>query len=353
VKLLREDLAGVAEIRARFEGEARAAAALAHPNIVGVYDVDIDESSGRPYLVMEQLPGRTLADEIAEGPLAPDRAIAMGVQVADALAAAHAAGIVHRDVKPGNILDAGDGTWKVADFGIAKSTESLDGPTTTGLVLCTPGYVAPERLDGQPATPASDLYSLGVVLYEAVSGERPFVAETAMGTAHLARTQAPTPLRERVPDVSPALAEVVDTALARDPSRRYPSAAAMRSALFDAAASHRPLGGDDTVPLRQPSDTATSALPPRAIPKRRDPWRPSAEAWRRTRLALIIAIVSVALVVGLATAKGGDAGPGLFEPSTPATSTTPDVGLTPPAVENELPGPLADALDRLERSIEP
>src|SRR5205085_5453763 len=149
VKRLSPHLASEPGVRERFEAEARAAAGLNHPNVVAVFDSG--EHDGVPFLVMELLPGRTLADELADGPLAPERARRIGAEVAAALAASHAAGVLHRDVKPGNVLLAADGTAKVGDFGIAKSTEGLD-LTTTGTIVGTAAYLAPERLAGAPAT---------------------------------------------------------------------------------------------------------------------------------------------------------------------------------------------------------
>jgi serine/threonine-protein kinase len=170
VKLLRTDLAVDRRARQRFQEEARAAALVTHPNIVAVYDTG--EHEGTPYIVMERLSGRTLADDIATGPLHESRARLVTEQVLNALAAAHAAGVVHRDVKPSNILVTDDGTAKVADFGIAKAAESSD-LTTTGLVVGTRAYVAPERLHGGPATPATDLYSVGVMWHEMLTGQKP------------------------------------------------------------------------------------------------------------------------------------------------------------------------------------
>ncbi|HSH60803.1 MAG TPA: protein kinase, partial [Acidimicrobiales bacterium] len=172
VKLLRRDLAADPELRRRFEGEARAAARLAHPNVVAVHDTG--EQEGVPYIVMERLAGRTVADEIAEGPLEPARVQRLGREVLAALDVAHRAGTVHRDIKPANLLLTPESSVKVADFGIAKAAEALPSDVTaSGQVIGTPAYLAPERLEGAPATARSDLYSLAVVLYEALSGTKP------------------------------------------------------------------------------------------------------------------------------------------------------------------------------------
>ena len=151
VKLLSASTASEAGVRERFEAEARSAARLSHPNVVQVFDSG--EHDGIPYLVMELLPGRTLADEVAQGPLDPEAVRRIGVEVLGALEASHQAGILHRDIKPGNVLLAADGRAKVGDFGIAKSTEGLN-LTSTGMIVGTAAYLAPERVAGHPATPA-------------------------------------------------------------------------------------------------------------------------------------------------------------------------------------------------------
>src|SRR5919106_4358457 len=172
LKLLRAHLADQDGMRKRVLAEARLAARLTHPNVVGV--LDTGEQDGRPYVVMERLSGRTLRDELADGPLPPERIRDIGLQVLRALAAAHELGIVHRDDKPGNVLDAGVGTWKVADFGIAKWVHADQTLTRTGELLGSPSYLAPERIEGHEAGPASDLYAVGVFLYEALTGTKPF-----------------------------------------------------------------------------------------------------------------------------------------------------------------------------------
>lgn len=217
VKSLRRDLAADDGVRSRFEDEARSAARLNHPAVVAVYDSG--EWDGVPYLVMECLPGRTLADELAEGPIAPGRVRDVAVDLLGALAAAHRLGVIHRDVKPGNILLTAGGRAKLADFGIAKSTETLEH-THTGLVIGTPAYLAPERLDGRAATAQSDLYALGVVLYEALTGERPFRGDTPIALAHAIHATEPLLVRDRQPEVEPVLARVIDTAMAKNPARR-------------------------------------------------------------------------------------------------------------------------------------
>ena len=236
VKLLRPDLAANPELGRRFELEARAAARLTHPNVVAVYDAGDDQ--GRSYIVMERLPGESLADRIGGGPVDLGGLRRLAAEVLAALGAAHEAGIIHRDIKPANILLGADGRAKVADFGIARVVESplAGGSTDTsltavGLVLGTPAYLAPERAMGQPATAQSDLYSLGVVLYEALTGSKPFAGATPVAIAAAAihgAAQNPTVLR---PDADPQLVAVIGRAMALDPGQRYPTAAAMAADL--------------------------------------------------------------------------------------------------------------------------
>ena len=181
LKLLRADLARRDGMRERVVAEARLAARLTHPNVVAV--LDTGEHEGRPFVVMERLSGRTLRDELDAGRMPADRTRDVGLQVLRALAAAHELGIVHRDVKPGNVLDAGVGTWKVADFGIAKWVDADETLTGTGELLGSPSYLAPERIGGAQAGPASDLYAVGVLLYEALCGRKPFEGDDPFALA--------------------------------------------------------------------------------------------------------------------------------------------------------------------------
>jgi len=231
VKVLRPEMAAQPDVRRRFEAEARAAARLSHPNAVAVFDTGVDETA--PWLVMERLPGETLADRIrGDGPLDPEWVRRMAGDVLGALGAAHAAGLVHRDVKPGNILIGADGCAKIADFGIAKSLDVVaDDHTVSGQLVGTPAYLAPERIDGEPATVRSDLYALGVVLYEALGGLRPFEGTTPMSIAYAVQ-HAPVPaLDELRPDLPRPLVDAVMRAMARDPRDRFGSAAEMARAL--------------------------------------------------------------------------------------------------------------------------
>lgn len=227
VKVLRPEMAGDPQIRTRFAAEARAAARLAHPNVVAVYDTG--EDGDIAYIVMERLPGETLADRMVHGPLDEAWTRRLAGDVLGAMSAAHSAGIVHRDVKPGNILLTPDGCAKVADFGIAKTSEAVleADMTATGMLLGTPAYLAPERINGHVATPQSDLYAVGVVLYEALSGVRPFAGPTPIAVAYNIQNTTPESLAVARPGVDPRLARGIKRAMAPDPEARPHSADAM------------------------------------------------------------------------------------------------------------------------------
>ena len=228
IKLLRRGLSSQADVRQRFEIEARAAAALNHPNIVRVYD--IGNHNETPFIVMERLPGDTLGDQIALGPLPQAQVCAALRSVLAALAVAHDAGMLHRDIKPGNLLLAPSGTVKVADFGIVKTAASVH--TTTGHIVGTLAYMSPDRVSGKPASVDDDLYAVGVVGYEALTGRKPFSQEDIMPLAHAIVEGRPPPLKELRPDIDPALADVIERAMSPDPLRRFGSADAMRRALI-------------------------------------------------------------------------------------------------------------------------
>lgn len=229
IKLLRRQLGEDPAVRARFEREACTAARIAHPNIVGI--LDIGEDDGVAFIIMERLDGSTLADELLLGRLAEGRVRQVAVQVLAALGAAHAAGIVHRDVKPANILTCRDGRVKVADFGIATALDEAQHITSTGWLVGTPAYVAPERILGKAATPSSDLYSLGAVLFECLSGERPFADKTTVELLAAIREEVPVPVSTLRPGVDPILCRLIDDCLRKDPAARPASARAMAQAL--------------------------------------------------------------------------------------------------------------------------
>ena len=233
VKLLRPEMAAEPEVRRRFEEEARSAARLSHPNAVAVFDTG--EDRGQPFIVMERLPGETLADRVRGGPADEAWLLGVGHDVLGALGAAHGAGLVHRDVKPGNILIGADGRAKVADFGIAKSVEALGAGhpdlTATNVLVGTPAYLAPERLDGAPASPRSDIWALGAVLFECLAGIKPFPGTTSPAVVAGIREGVPLSLPQLRPDLSRELVQAVERAMARRPEDRFPTAKAMADAL--------------------------------------------------------------------------------------------------------------------------
>jgi serine/threonine-protein kinase len=229
VKLLRPEFGRDPDFLARFRDEAKAAASLSHPNIVAVFDFGEEQSD--PYIVMELIDGQDLSSILREnGALPPRQAARVSAEVAKALQAAHVRGIVHRDVKPSNILVGRDGRVKVADFGIARALDDSQ-LTLPGVTMGSVHYFSPEQARGEPATQASDIYSLGIVLYESLTGERPFSGDGAAAVA-LARltTTPPRPSAIR-PAVPAALDQVVQRAMALEPAARYASAASMASAL--------------------------------------------------------------------------------------------------------------------------
>jgi serine/threonine-protein kinase len=225
VKLLHREISDEADQLERFRREARAAARLSHPNLVGV--IDAGEDDGRPYIVFEYIEGRTLKRRLQEeGQLPVDEAVAYAIEIGRGLTAAHARKLVHRDVKPQNVLIDPDGRAKVTDFGIARSLEQK-GMTATGRVLGTTDYVAPEQAMGEDVDERSDVYSLGVVLYEMLTGDVPFRAETQVGVA-MKHVNEPMPdVQAKRPEVSAAVASVVDRATTKDPRDRYATVAEM------------------------------------------------------------------------------------------------------------------------------
>ncbi len=312
VKILRREYADDPTFLERFRAEARHAAGLSHSGIAAVYDYGEDD--GSPFIVMELVPGEALSAEMArEGAIAPDRTLDIIGQAALALQVAHDGGVIHRDVKPGNLLLTPDGTVKITDFGIARATDSVP-LTLTGAIMGTAYYISPEQASGESVTPASDVYSLGIVAYECLTGRRPFDGNTPVNVALAQVREEPPALPAGIPEPVTAL---VMRMLAKDPADRPASAGelgrealALRSA-GDAqtpATKTLPVADADAtrvvgpVPARGGSDTNPGfVLPPLRQPR----------AW----LPYVIA-AAVVLVLVLATARA------CSSPDTTPTGTT-------------------------------
>ena len=339
VKVLHERYSAEPNFIARFRQEAQAAANLSHPNIVNMYDWGHEGETY--YIVMEYVNGPDLKSIVTEkGPIDPLKAAEYGAQVCSALAVAHGYDIIHRDIKPHNIAIASDGSVKVMDFGIARAGNST--MTQTGSVLGTAQYISPEQAQGKPLTPASDLYSLGITLYEAVTGQLPFTADTPVATALMQVNSEPVPPRQLRASIPPALEAVILRALRKDPAERYASASEMRADLKRVASGEPAIGGayggalmDHTsvLPAIERSATPVTAGPQiHAIPEKRriSPW-----VW--------VGIVAAVLLAGLgiAYAMGAFGGGGVIVP--PVTGLTEDqarlaltnAGLTPGEVTTE------------------
>jgi eukaryotic-like serine/threonine-protein kinase len=347
VKVLRPELAGDLDLRRRFEAEARAAASLTHPRVVAVYDTGEDQ--GNAYLVMERLPGDTLATAMGSGPVDQTWMVSMALDVLSALAAAHEVGIVHRDVKPGNILIDGAGRAKVGDFGIAKSAEQSDASLTrTGILIGTPAYMAPERIDGAAATAQSDIYGLGVVMYEALAGRKPFEGDNPLAVAYAARHVPPPPLEAIRPGLPVALAEVIERAMAVAPSARWPSADEMAGALRTAGgrAGGAPVqpaagpvlvnAGAVTLSGGVPGAEATTVQQGRPLPTEMLGAPPLAAGTPTRRRWLAVALIAGVLALGLLIASALTGGHTASRASTTASTTVAPVTTTIDAVGAQL-----------------
>jgi len=310
---------GRLRLRERFRREAAAAARISHhPNVVQIYDYGTDAELGLDFLVMELLVGRTLKEALAGRPPTPREASRILLDAARGLSAGHRAGIVHRDVKPANVLLSGDGeieAVRLLDFGIAKPLDAAPGDdlTRTGLYAYSPAYASPEQLRGErQVTPASDVYQLGLVGYEMLAGERPF--DDAARARLMRGEPVPVPARGRWDTVPAELRRVVERALATDPAERYPDASKMAEALAATAAaapSVRPAAGP---PEPEESAVEEPLLPgvPVALPGAASRPALSLEELRRWKVPLAIAAVLLLVLLGRAAFRGpsGEADPG-------------------------------------------
>jgi serine/threonine protein kinase len=285
----------------RFRREARAVAQLSHPNIVTV--IDRGEADGHQFIVFEYIDGENLKELVDRtGPLPVRRAVELAIAVADGLAFAHEQGLVHRDVKPQNVLLNGDGEAKVTDFGIARSLDVEHGVTQTGTVLGTSNYLSPEQASGKQVTPTTDVYSLGVVLYELLTAEVPFPGENFVAVA-MKHLNEPVPdILERRPDVPVRLAAAIEHALEKKPERRFASMGEFASELRQCLADNGSFDTDRT--FIAPSRVVRESAPRRAR-ARRPRWPLYA------LLALVAAAAIVAGVLALGGSKNGTPGGGV------------------------------------------
>jgi eukaryotic-like serine/threonine-protein kinase len=277
VKLLAEHLAEDASFVSRFRREALAAARLVHPNIVQVFDFGLDDASGRHFIVMEYIRGKSGAELLRDqGRLELREAIFIIDQSCRGLEHAHRHGVVHRDVKPGNLLRSDDGVVKLADFGIAKAGDAVSRITQVGSVLGTAAYLAPEQAAGEEAGPRADLYALGVVAYQLLAGRLPYEAQSLTELALKQQREQPPMIDEIDPSIPHGVAQAVARALEMDPDRRFATATEMREALA-AGVAGQTFADDDrteaTSMLAADPTSATRAVPtqPPARPRRLQP----------------------------------------------------------------------------------
>jgi serine/threonine-protein kinase len=240
IKILRENFSGDSEFRERFRQEAKAAANLTHPNIVTVHDFGLD--SNRLFIVMEFVPGTHLKAILQRrGRLSVEEAVSLMVQACAGVGYAHRAGLVHCDIKPHNMLITPDKRLKVTDFGIARALASIQPEERTEIVWGSPQYFAPEQAAGGPPSPASDVYSLGVILYELLTGRLPFIADSSTDLARMHRDEPPPPPRSLNPAISPALEQILLKVLAKEPSTRYRTADQFGRVLVTFQRQHNPV----------------------------------------------------------------------------------------------------------------
>ena len=291
IKVLADNLAHDESFVERFRREARAAAGLGHPNIANVYDYG--EENGKHFIVMELVEGRDLAQLLrTEGPLSPERTVAIVSQICAALGHAHAAGIIHRDVKPANVIIGDGDRVKVTDFGIARAAGDSK-LTMTGSVLGTAHYISPEQANGAPLSPRSDLYSLGIVVYESMTGALPFTGSSPMAVAmrHL-NDDMPAP-SELNPAVPGALDRVVEKATMKDPAARYADAAEMRAALEASIGA----AGAATTAVLEPTTGESAQTESSVWPIPGDRWDPTSLGRKVLIVFAVLTVVALALLV--------------------------------------------------------
>ncbi len=357
--------------RARFLREGPTSAAFMHRHAVAVFDAGEDD--GELYIVMELVDGPTLAQHLAaHGPLAVADAIRIATQVLAALAPAHAGGIVHRDVKPGNILLAPGGDAKLTDFGIAKRFDELESVTRTGTMIGTPRYLAPEQATGAPLSPATDVYAVGVLLFEMLTGRTPFSGDSPVAVAIAQQSEVAPDVRDRRSDVPANIAAIIARSLATDPADRYPTVAEMAAALksnWSPPPCPPPESEVSTQVIEHPPPVAarsghTEVMPTAGVVAPKVEQR-SARPERRVKVAMIAAALALAVVVfAVVRSRDGDlssidaATTVPSQASTVVGTTTPPTAGAPattaaPTVPEIIPGfPRTDDLQTFLRQLE-
>ena len=371
VKVLKSEYADDPLFRSRFEVEARHAASLHHPGVASVYDVGESALLGaadggglpRPFLVMELVDGQPLSALLRGGQqLDPEAVRDLMAQAADAIGAAHRAGIVHRDVKPANLLVTPSRRMKITDFGIARASDGL-GLTATGQVMGTPQYLSPEQARGGTATPASDVYALGVVAFECLAGHRPFDADSPVATA-LAHLNDPVP--DLPPGIPADLAAVVRRAMAKDADQRYADGDAFAAALRDPASAGGSTASTAYVPMPGPDAPASEHtqvlnVPPQPAPipsptPVADPRPPAGDRGRPWLVVLLVLalVAAIVLIVVVATQANNDDDPSPTETTSSApTSSAPTTEDTPSEETSSAPAEVQiDEGDYLGRNVD-
>lgn len=383
IKLLSQVAAAQPGLADRFQQEARLIARLHHPHIVQVYD--FGEHNGITYMVEELLPGPTLAAQIKDqatrgGHFSREQVLTIAQHLASALDAAHKAGIIHRDVKPGNAIWNANGLLVLTDFGIARQMLSEAKHTQTGMVVGTPDYLSPEQAQGLPLTPASDIYALGVVLYEVLAGKVPFTGETPMRVVIGHIQTPPPPLLTMRPDLPPPVDAVIQRALSKEPTARYSSASELANALhqaWSAAPATIPLpvtniheqttrlwedAPRQPVPPARPPEPPVSTVPPVPPTPRTARAEPAAAEYAaagggRFPVALVAGVLLVLLVLGgIALAMGMSSDTAITATATPLVATAPVLEPSPesaPTSEELPPSPEPAPTDEPTAAPEP
>jgi beta-lactam-binding protein with PASTA domain/tRNA A-37 threonylcarbamoyl transferase component Bud32 len=351
VKVLRQDLARDPSSQVRFRREAQAAASLNHPAIVAVYDTGEDRgpAGATPYIVMEYVEGETLRDVLRrEGPLSPDRAMSLTADICAALDFSHRNGIVHRDVKPGNVMITPQGTVKVMDFGIARAvSDSAATMTSTAAVIGTAQYLSPEQARGEGVDARSDVYSAGCLLYELVTGTPPFTGDSPVAVAYQHVREDPRTPSSINPAIPPELDAILLKAMSKNPANRYQSAADMRADLLRAVAGQRV----EATPVMSDAEKTTIIGAAAGGLGYDDGWDdPSAQKRKRNRVialvvgALVLIGGAVAIALALTADNGDDAPPAATQVTVPdltgktqdeATAAITGAGLTVGTISRE------------------